>query len=164
MVIIISYQTLPGIIWTVIPRAWEKKRYCITTFNELCWIQSIYKHIGEHSGFSWKDDWWDNILLVRKKICLKPLKLNVKFFLVAIWKKEKWLLYWPLDLKTYLIPHTLTLWKHKERLREEKMENSMVIFKWKGVNEALSWVNFVALSEVDNWRKWVFKIYMKMMD
>lgn len=100
----VKYQTLPGIIWTVIPRAWEKKRYCVTTFNELCWIQSIYKHIGEHSGFSWKDDWWDNILLVRKKICLKPLKLNVKFFLVAIWKKEKWLLYWPLDLKTLFNP------------------------------------------------------------
>lgn len=100
----VKYQTLPGIIWTVIPRAWEKKRYCVTTLNELCWIQSIYKHIGEHSGFSWKDDWWDNILLVRKKICLKPLKLNVKFFLVAIWKKEKWLLYWPLDLKTLFNP------------------------------------------------------------
>lgn len=100
----VKYQTLPGIIWTVIPRAWEKKRYCVTTFNELCWIQSIYKHIGEHSGFSWKDDWWDNILLVRKKICLKPLKLNAKFFLVAIWKKEKWLLYWPLDLKTLFNP------------------------------------------------------------
>lgn len=104
MQVTFKYQTLPGIIWTVIPRAWEKKRYCVTTFNELCWIQSIYKHIGEHAGFSWKDEWWDNILLVRKKICLKPLKLNVKFFLVAIWKKEKWLLYWPLDLKTLFNP------------------------------------------------------------
>ena len=104
MQVTFKYQTLPGIIWTVIPRAWEKKDIVLqllmnfvgykVSINTLVNIQGSHEKMIGGIIFSSSE----------KKICLKPLKLNVKFFLVAIWKKEKWLLYWPLDLKTLFNP------------------------------------------------------------
>ena len=87
MQVTVKYQTLPGIIWTVIPRAWEKKDIVLQLLMNFVGYKVSINTLVNMQGSSWKDDWWDNILLIRKKICLKPLKLNAKFFLVAIWKK-----------------------------------------------------------------------------
>ena len=83
----VKYQTLPGIIWTVIPRAWGKKDIVLqllmnfvgykVSINALVNMQGSHEKMIGGIIFSSSE----------KNVCLKPLKLNAKFFLVAIWKK-----------------------------------------------------------------------------
>ena len=86
MQVTFKYQTLPGIIWTVIPRAWEKKDIVLQLLMNFVGykvsINTLVNMQGSHEKMS-----GGIIFSSSEKKCLKPLKLNVKFFLVAIWKK-----------------------------------------------------------------------------
>ena len=82
----VKYQTLPGIIWTVIPRAWEKKDIVLQLLMNFVGykvsINTLVNMQGSHEKMSGR------IVFSSEKKILKPLKLNAKFFLVAMWKRR----------------------------------------------------------------------------
>ena len=83
----VKYQTLPGIIWTVIPRAWEKKDIVLQLLmNFVGYKVSINTSVnmqGSHEKMSGRI-----VFSSSEKKFLKPLKLNAKLFLVAMWKRR----------------------------------------------------------------------------
>ena len=87
MQVTVKYQTLPGIIWTVIPRAWEKKDIVLQLLMNFVGykvsINTLMNRQGSHEKMS-----SGIVFSSSKKKYLKPLKLNAKFFLVAIWKRR----------------------------------------------------------------------------
>ena len=87
MQVTFKYQTLPGIIWTVIPRAWEKKDIVLQLLMNFVGYKVSINTLVNMQGSHEKMCGGIIFSSLEKNIYLKPLKLNAKFFLVAIWKK-----------------------------------------------------------------------------
>ena len=88
MQVTVKYQTLPGIIWTVIPRAWEKKDIVLQLLMNFVGykvsINTLVNMQGSHEKMC-----GGNILLIRKKNISQAIEIKCKILFSGHMKKRR---------------------------------------------------------------------------